>query len=303
MSASPPPIPPSRAPEDNERRFKHIGLPCEWIESYHPGGYHPVHLGDFFNDGQYKVIRKLGDGSFSTVWLAHDLRLVDLLAKVESNGTVALYGRNAIERRVIKDGYSYPFSNNRYVALKIMIADMSVSTNEVRMLGHIAELAPTKGPQYVTQLLSEFEHRGPNGTHRCLVFEPMGPTVNSMVEELPQFKPRKWGMKIRYPPWMAKSILKQSLQALSFLHENGIAHGDFQPGNMLFALDNIDSEPEDALRQNEDVKARLISPPVQRLDGKQDKWAPRYLCIGQPLASFTPYREGLKLKLSDMGSG
>ena len=132
----------------------------------------------------------------------------------------------------------------------------------------------------------------------------MGPSVNNMVEELPQFKPRKFGMKIRYPPQMAKSILKQSLQALAFLHENGIAHGDFQPGNMLFVLDkSIDLKPEDALRQEENVQAESISPPVQRLDGKPDKWAPRYLCVAQSLAPFTHYGEGFKIKLSDMGGG
>lgn len=122
--------------------------------------------------------------------------------------------------------------------------------------------------KHITQLLDEFQHHGPNGTHTCLVFEPMGPSVNSMVEELPQFKPRKMGMKIRYPPQMAKGILKQSLQALALVHKNGIAHGDLQPGNMLFALENIDAKPEDDLRQDEDEKTGSISPPVQRLDGE-----------------------------------
>lgn len=131
----------------------------------------------------------------------------------------------------------------------------------------------------------------------------MGPSVNTMVEELPQFKPRMRGMKIRYPLRMAKSILKQSLQALAFLHENGIAHGDFQPGNILFTLDDIGSTPEDVLRQEENVQAESISPPVQRLDGKEDKWAPRYLCVAQPLVPFTYYAEGFKVKLSDMGGG
>ena len=72
MSTSSPPTPPSRAVVDDERRFKTITLPCEWVEDYRPGGYHPVVLGDVFN--QYKVIRKLGEGSYSTVWLAHDLK-------------------------------------------------------------------------------------------------------------------------------------------------------------------------------------------------------------------------------------
>lgn len=39
---------------------------------YQPGGYHPVHLGDIYCD-RYKVIHKLGFGSYSTVWLARDL--------------------------------------------------------------------------------------------------------------------------------------------------------------------------------------------------------------------------------------
>lgn len=85
---------------------------------------------------------------------------------------------------------------------------------------------------------------------------------------------------------MAKAILKQSLQALTFLHKHGIAHGDLQQGNLLFALDDISSKPEDMLRQGEDVQTGSISPPLQRLDGKQDKWAPRYLCIAQPLVLY-----------------
>jgi serine/threonine protein kinase len=188
------------------------------------------------------------------------------------------------------------------VALKIVVGG-SEPTRELQILRRIAQITPAQGTQYVTQLLDDFEHTGPNGIHKCLVFEPMGPSVNTMVEELPQFKPRKWGMKIRYPPQMAKEILKQSLQALAVLHENEIAHGDFQPGNMLFALDSIDSKPEDMLRQDENVQTDSISPPIQRLDGKQDKWAPRYICIAQPLVPFTHLEEGFRIKLSDMGGG
>ncbi|KAJ5976631.1 hypothetical protein N7481_010338 [Penicillium waksmanii] len=248
--------------KDSQQRFKTITLPCEWVEDYRPGGYHPVVLGDVF-DHKYKVIRKLGEGSYSTVWLARDL--------------------------------------NRYVALKILVSEVSRSTTEPRILRHIIEVAPAEGTRYVTRLIGEFEHRGPNGIHKCLVFEPMGPSVNTMAEELPQFKPRRREMRIRYPLWMAKSILKQSLQALAFLHENGIAHGDFQPGNILFTLNDINLFPENLLQQEENVQARSISPPVQRLDGKQDKWAPPYLCVAQPLVPLTCYTEGFKVKLSDMG--
>jgi serine/threonine-protein kinase SRPK3 len=44
----------------------------EEISGYCPGGYHPVHVGDVFANGRYTVVRKLGWGHFSTVWLARD---------------------------------------------------------------------------------------------------------------------------------------------------------------------------------------------------------------------------------------
>ncbi|CAK7275431.1 hypothetical protein SEPCBS119000_006690 [Sporothrix epigloea] len=136
----------------------------------------------------------------------------------------------------------------------------------------------------------------------------MGPSVNFMVEEIPQTKPRTVDTDDRYPPEMGRSILKQSLQALAFLHENGIAHGDFQPGNMLFSLDDIDSVPEDQLRQTEETwkeytVGRDSMSPVERLDGKTDLWAPRYLCSAHPLSAFTKHTAGFKIKLSDLGSG
>ena len=36
------------------------------------GGYHPVKIGDIFHS-RYQVLRKLGWGHFSTVWLCWDL--------------------------------------------------------------------------------------------------------------------------------------------------------------------------------------------------------------------------------------
>ena len=194
-------------------------------------------------------------------------------------------------------------SNSRYVALKILVAENKQIKHELDILHHLAKSAPEDGPQHITQLLAEFDHEGPNGIHKCLVFEPMGPSANAMVYELPQFKPRKYGMQIRYPPQLAKRILKQTLQGLGFLHKNGVAHGDFQPGNILFAIEFIDSDTEASLRQEENVETYSISAPVERLDGKEDKWAPRYLCMGQPLAAYARFPENIQVKLSDMGGG
>jgi hypothetical protein len=43
-------------------------------DNYCAGGYHPVRIGDVFNGGKYRVLRKLGYGVYSTVWLARDLK-------------------------------------------------------------------------------------------------------------------------------------------------------------------------------------------------------------------------------------
>ena len=57
-------------PGENRFIFKGAGEP---LNDYRPGGYHPVHLKDFFKDARYKVIRKLGHGLHAAVWLANDL--------------------------------------------------------------------------------------------------------------------------------------------------------------------------------------------------------------------------------------
>ncbi|KAJ5434671.1 hypothetical protein N7491_005266 [Penicillium cf. griseofulvum] len=41
-------------------------------EDYCKGGYHPVAVGEAYNNGRYIVVRKLGWGHFSTVWLSRD---------------------------------------------------------------------------------------------------------------------------------------------------------------------------------------------------------------------------------------
>lgn len=46
-------------------------------KDYCKGGYHPVNIGDVYN-GRYKVLRKVGWGHFSTVWLCWDTKLVFL---------------------------------------------------------------------------------------------------------------------------------------------------------------------------------------------------------------------------------
>lgn len=48
--------------------------PHEPPEDYRPGGFHPVALGDTFQDGRFVIRHKLGFGGQATVWLAEDSR-------------------------------------------------------------------------------------------------------------------------------------------------------------------------------------------------------------------------------------
>jgi serine/threonine protein kinase len=78
-SPSSPATPPTEPPAGPDHwRFEDTGAVCEWAEEFCPGGFHPVKLGDTFHNEKYRVIRKLGDGSYSTVWLAVNIGYVSL---------------------------------------------------------------------------------------------------------------------------------------------------------------------------------------------------------------------------------
>jgi hypothetical protein len=42
--------------------------------AYTEFGFHPVHPGDVYSEGRYRVIRKISSGDYSTIWLAEDTR-------------------------------------------------------------------------------------------------------------------------------------------------------------------------------------------------------------------------------------
>lgn len=45
----------------------------EGAAAYHSRGFHPVYIGDVFQD-RYQVLNKIGYGVYSTVWLVKDLK-------------------------------------------------------------------------------------------------------------------------------------------------------------------------------------------------------------------------------------
>ncbi|KAM6481756.1 kinase-like domain-containing protein [Trichoderma sp. SZMC 28011] len=132
-----------------------IGVPAEELAKYCHGGYHPVHLNDLLCDGRYRILDKLGFGSFATVWLARD------------------------EVKEI------------YVSIKIAVAEQSHNHNgELQILQTITRNGdPTHpGHKHVSHLLDSFYHDGPNGRHLCIVFELLGPKISSVVNRRPNYR-------------------------------------------------------------------------------------------------------------------
>jgi serine/threonine-protein kinase SRPK3 len=62
---------------DIDDNAKYIGIE-EDIRSYCHGGFHPVQIGELYG-GKYSIVRKLGFGRESTVWLANDKRYVKVV--------------------------------------------------------------------------------------------------------------------------------------------------------------------------------------------------------------------------------
>ena len=58
--------------DENYQEFDDDGVPEKKREDgtheYEYGGYHPVHIGELYND-RYLVLGRLGAGAFSVVWL------------------------------------------------------------------------------------------------------------------------------------------------------------------------------------------------------------------------------------------
>ncbi len=188
------------------------------------------------------------------------------------------------------------------MALKILTANASSHGRELTILRQTSQ-SPLEhaGRKHIITLLDDFEHHGPNGTHVCLVFEVMGPSAASMMDLLPENRPKKYGRRNRYPKWMARSMLRQALLGLDYLHQMEIVHGDFQPGNLLFAVSGLDAVDEARVLQG--TGPGLVSEPVRRQDGKEDRWAPRYLALNQPLTDCLDIGPDFTVKISDLGGG
>ena len=67
------------------------------------------------------------------------------------------------------------------------------------------------------QLLDHFDIDGPNGKHKCLVLEFLGPSITDVLD-------MRFGDE-RLPGALARIVARQAVVGLAYLHKYDIGHG------------------------------------------------------------------------------
>lgn len=175
----------------------------ESLKDYKPGGYHPAFKGEKYKEGRYVLVRKLGWGHFSTVWLARDSQSL----------------------------------KNTHVAMKIVRSDKvytEAAVDEIKLLKRVRSNSGEEslGSQYILRLLDNFVHNGPNGDHIVMVFEVLGENLLALIK-----KYEHRGIPMIY----VKQISKQLLLGLDYMHRRcGVIHTDIKPENVLMEIGDVE---------------------------------------------------------------
>ena len=106
-----------------------------------------------------------------------------------------------------------------WVSLKIMTADSTVHSRELSTVRSL--MTHSHGSlcsKFFVQLLDDFVHKGPNGSHQCLVFELLGPTFDHVIADYSETNER-------LEPEIILKLSEQLLQAVGYLHKAGYVHG------------------------------------------------------------------------------
>jgi len=169
-------------------------------EDYKAGGYHPAFIGERYKEGRYVLVRKLGWGHFSTVWLARDN---------EKNMHVAI--------KIVRSARHYT----------------ETAVDEIKLLRKISyNECIHRGKKHVIAFLDSFIHEGPNGSHVIMVFEVLGENLLSLIRK---YKHR--GIPVIYVKQIAKQMLL-ALDYLH--RETGVIHTDLKPENVLIEIGDVE---------------------------------------------------------------
>lgn len=193
----PPPLPDPTPPEPEEEILGSDDEEQEDPADYCKGGYHPVKIGDLFN-GRYHVIRKLGWGHFSTVWLCWDMQ-----------------GKRFVAMKVVKSAQHYT----------------ETALDEIKLLKCVRESDPNDpNKDMVVQLIDDFKISGMNGIHVCMVFEVLGHHLLKWI-----IKSNYQGLPVRCVKSIIRQVL-QGLDYLH--SKCKIIHTDIKPENILMCVDD-----------------------------------------------------------------
>ena len=177
------------------------------------------------------------------------------------------------------------------MALKVVRADADCA-REVQIhdvLRGNADQHP--GSFYIMMLKDHFSIQGPNGTHDCLAYEVLGPSIARVRQDCSTLEDTTY-----LTLSCARRLVYQVLLGLDFMHSVGVIHGDLHAANVLFALRDLSKESIDSLRQPDDK----ISVDIKRLNGPLQPGDPRHLSLDRPLVSYlSPDGD---VKISDLGN-
>lgn len=118
--------------------------------------------------------------------------------------------------------------HSQWVSLRIRTADYTKESREllnVRALDGI--LKGKLGDKHIAQIVDDFLHEGVNGSHQCLVFELLGPSLAEVLMDY--YEARVSGDELVLEPETILRLSKQLLEATAFLHQAGYAHGSMVP--------------------------------------------------------------------------
>jgi len=179
----------------------------EDVNDYCHGGYHVVNIGDLFQS-RYHVIRKLGWGHFSTVWLAWDL-------------TEKLF----VALKIVKSASHYT----------------ETAVDEMKLLRMVHTSEPDDpGYPHVVQLLDDFRINGIHGSHVCMVFEVLGHNLLKFI-----IKSSYRGISI---PMAKTILQQTLLGLNYLHTKCNVIHTDIKPENILVCIteDEIQKLASDA---------------------------------------------------------
>jgi serine/threonine protein kinase len=197
----------------------------EDAESYRPGGYHPVHIGDLYNK-RYLVVQKLGWGHFSTVWMCQDITTAPTSSSGSStsNTTSPTY----VAMKIQKSASHYREAAFDEIELLRCIRTASTSETFSKEISSRTSSPSRRSNSGVVSLLDHFEHNGPHGKHVCMVFEMLGENLLKVIKNYDY-------RGISIP--VVQNLTRQVCRGLDFLHRHcGIIHTDLKPENILIGI-------------------------------------------------------------------